>query len=91
MHEPTEPAPTVLADGTPMPTYRHAITLLVDSRGRDPQDSLHRALAALRMPSGPFPHSTDVVHGPGQTWMCEAEVISADGLMWRELDPAERT
>ena len=92
MQEPTENAPTVREDGTPMPKYRHAVTLLVDSHGVDEQDSLHRALAALRVPSGPFRHSTDVVRGPGQRWMCEAEVVHAQGLMSRELEadkPAE--
>lgn len=86
VQEPTEAAPTVGEDGTPLPKYRHAITLLVDSYGVDEHDSLQRALAALRVPSGPFRHSTDVVRGPGQRWMCEAEVVHAQGLMSRELD-----
>lgn len=79
-------APTIDSDGNPMPLYRLAISVVVDSHGVDPTDATHRALAALRIPGGPFAHSVNNVHGPGQRWRCHATVQHAHTINWRQLE-----
>jgi hypothetical protein len=60
--------------------------MLVDSYGVDAPDAYHRASAALRIPAGMFRGETDLVGGPGQRWMCTAEVASwADVTSDREF------
>lgn len=82
-------APTVGEDGEPMPRFQIAMTMLVESHGVDHRDAALRAMAALRVPSGPFPHSVDHVSGPGPRWICHADVVHANMLSWRQLEPGQ--
>lgn len=86
MSETIPDAPTTLEDGSPMPKFRLALTMLVDSHGVDAHDAITRALIALRAPSGPFHESVDHVSGSGLKWTCHADVVYVNCLLSRKID-----